>query len=200
VVLVIVLWSFLLGWGLSLAMGAPQVAMAQMPSAESTASRPTPIDRVPTDLNLAVETYQTVCGSCHVAIPPQLLPTQRWVEIMENPVQHFGVNLRTPRQAGRNVPPVTNIDIRLMWDYMQFASRRYREENDPLPTRVADSRFFWAVHPRVAETCRVAAADPTAAPDISCPDRATVQSCVGCHPAARQFNYAELTPAWENSL
>ena len=46
------------------------------------------------------KTYREECGSCHVAYPPQLLPTASWKEMMASLDRHFGSDASLePRQA-----------------------------------------------------------------------------------------------------
>ncbi|NEO85607.1 MAG: hypothetical protein F6J87_15355 [Spirulina sp. SIO3F2] len=175
--LLIVVWSLLIALGLTFALGAQQGAIAKG------------VDVVPERVQNAQDVYLDSCTRCHVPVPPELLPTRRWAEILENPESHFGVNLRQSNRS-LGVPPLSNIEIRLMWDYVQRASRSYRED-ELLPTQVKDSRFFWALHPKVKDVCQRGA--------IDCPNRISVQTCATCHTAAPQFDYRQLTPEWDNS-
>lgn len=184
--LLVVMLSLLLGLGLAVVLNGHPIAIA----ANATLSQPKAIDAVTEKTQRSQQIYLQSCATCHVPIPPELLPTQSWAEILENPEQHFGANLRLPDRR-RNAFPVTNVDIRLMWDYVQGASRSY-PENDVLPSRVRDSRFFRALHPKVGELCTQE--------EYPCPKRVTIQTCVTCHTAAQRFDYAQLTPEWDESL
>lgn len=148
------------------------------------------IDVIPEQLEFAQEAYLGSCASCHVPVPPQLLPTQRWAEILENPEHHFGVNLRRTSRLRDGVPPLSNVAIRLIWDYAQQSSRRY-PETEVLPSQVRNSRFFWAIHPKVSAAC--------GSDEIDCPERISLQTCTSCHTAARQFDYRPLKPDWANA-
>ncbi|MEM8640367.1 MAG: hypothetical protein AAGG51_16360 [Cyanobacteria bacterium P01_G01_bin.54] len=178
-------WSLLLGLGLVWAWWATQgiAVAAELPYSQG-------VDVIPEQLELSQNTYFSSCAGCHVPIPPQLLPTQRWAEILENPESHFGVNLRRTRQIRRDIPPLSNIAIRLIWDYARQSSRLYRED-EVLPSRVRDSRFFWALHPKIRQVC--------GEDEIDCPERISVQTCTSCHTAAEQFDYRALKPDWANS-
>jgi len=147
------------------------------------------LDPVPPEFALRQQVYVERCGSCHVAIPPALLPRERWEELIQRPEQHFGVNLR---QSHGDIRALSNIDIRLMWDYIRATSRNAQTRETP-PTQVSSSRFFRALHPKIAESCRTLAG-------INCPDRITVQTCGVCHPQATDYDYRTLAPGWELGL
>lgn len=168
-----------IGFGLAIAL-QPTPVIAQGVKA---------LDPVPSEFALRQQVYVERCGSCHVAIPPALLPQERWRELIQRPEQHFGVNLR---QSQGNIPPLSNIDIRLMWDYLQATSRNF-QNRETLPTQLSGSRFFRALHPKVAESCRTIAG-------INCPDRIAVQTCGVCHPQATDYDYRTLAPGWELGL
>lgn len=182
--LLLVVGSLLCGLGLSVVLNMNEGAIAQ----PLTIASPKAVDAVTERTQRSQQAYLQNCASCHIPIPPELLPTQSWADILENPEQHFGVNLRQPDRR-RGTLPITNVDIRLMWDYVQGASRT-SPNNDVPPSRVRDSRFFAALHPKVATLC---------AEGFPCPKRVTIQTCVTCHTAAQQFDYSQLTPEWEVS-
>ncbi|MDB9495418.1 cytochrome C [Spirulina major CS-329] len=169
-----------LGLGLAIALH-PQPVQAAIDPTKS-------VDPVPEELTLERDIYVERCGSCHVAVPPALLPRERWVELLENPMQHFGVNLR--RSQG-NLPPISNIDVRLMWDYVRNFSRPAGRE-ETLPSTLSASRFFRALHPKVGDYCRQNEA-------LSCPPTVSVQTCVLCHTNARAYDYQTLAPVWEDA-
>lgn len=175
----LLIWGILIGFGLAIAL-QPAPVIAQGVKA---------LDPVPPEFALRQQVYVERCGSCHVAIPPALLPRERWEELLQRPEQHFGVNLR---QSQSNIRALSNIDIRLMWDYIRATSRN-AQDRETLPTQVSGSRFFRALHPKVAESCRTLAG-------VNCPDRITVQTCGICHPQASDYDYRTLAPGWELGL
>ncbi|MBE9169960.1 cytochrome C [Pleurocapsales cyanobacterium LEGE 06147] len=117
------------------------------------------------------ELYLENCASCHIPIPAEVLPTETWQQILENPQQHYGESL--PRMIGLN--------IRLIWNYLRTFSRPLLPE-EPKPEYVTNSRYFKALHPQV---------------DL--PQPVTHQSCILCHPGAQQLDYRTLSPEWEGS-
>ncbi len=118
-------------------------------------------------LRLGAELYVKRCGSCHLAVPPQTLPTETWRVLIQD-ANHYGVML----------PPIPRLDFNLIWPYLQTYSRSTRP-GESRPFRVGQSRFFRILHPGV---------------EISQP--VTLNSCLSCHPAAQQLDYAKLAPNW----
>ncbi|MEM1367239.1 MAG: cytochrome C, partial [Cyanobacteria bacterium P01_H01_bin.15] len=104
------------------------------------------------------------CGTCHIPIPPEVLPTETWERILENPGDHYGQRLEPP------VGPV----ILLMWNYLRTFSRSVLEK-ESVPAFVSKSRYFRALHPQVSF------ADPV-----------SHRTCYECHPGAQQLNYRQI--------
>ncbi|RMG10927.1 MAG: diheme cytochrome C, partial [Cyanobacteria bacterium J055] len=68
----LILWSFCIGWALS------QAAQGQLP--------PTPpaigtVDPTPPNYRVGEQLYVEHCGSCHVALPPAVMPTTTWRDL-----------------------------------------------------------------------------------------------------------------------
>lgn len=166
--LLLLVWSICLGWGLSLAM-----TVSAQPSlvAQATSTEPGTVDPVSARHQLGKELYLENCASCHMAIPPEVLPTETWRRILLEPDQHYGTQIQ------KLIGP----SLLVMWDYLRTFSRP-EVPNKQLPYRISDSRFFKALHPRVKFTQPV-----------------KPSSCVSCHPGVAQYNYRRLTPEWENS-
>ncbi|MDB9314214.1 cytochrome C [Spirulina sp. CS-785/01] len=160
--LLIVAWSLIFGLGMARALaGDTMVNKAMVNKA---------IDPVPNELQLAQEVYLEKCGSCHIALPPETMPTQTWQELLQNPQNHYGVNLD---------PQLISADILVMWNYVRQFSRSLEEEEDP-PFRLRDSSFFTALHPKVEFNQPI-----------------SPKGCVSCHPGARGFNFRRLSPDWD---
>lgn len=149
------LWSVALGWGLAI---APQVAAIGT------------TDPVTGSQKLGQELYLENCATCHIALPPAVLPAETWRQLLQDP-QHYGTELTLLVDPPRL----------LVWNYLRAFSRLQSKEEE-VPYRVAQSRFFKALHPRV-----------------KLPAPATASSCVTCHPGAAEYNFRELTAEWQNS-
>lgn len=149
-------WAILLGGGMA-------KVLAQTPPVTTT-------DPVPEQYQLGQSLYLEHCGSCHIAIPPAVFPTQTWQELLENRDSHYGVSL----------PRIIGPELITMWNYLQVFSRSLGDEEFGIPFRFEGSRYFKALHP-----------------DVPLSDSISVDSCVTCHPASAQFNFRQLSPDWE---
>jgi len=127
VVLVVLVWSLTLGWGLAQASAPSSAAVTTVAS----------LDVIPERFQLGEQLYLRECSSCHIAPSPAVLPTQSWAQILVQP-QHYGVQ----------ITPLQNPALNLMWNYVQFTSRSGLP-NEAVPQRIQDSRFFGALHPEV---------------------------------------------------
>jgi len=123
-----------------------------------------------TNLETGKQLYLENCASCHIPIPPEVLPTETWKEILENPQNHYGTSVE-------NLVRISQV---IIWQYMMTFSRPLRPlENQP--SYVNQSRYFYALHPRV-----------------KLPDLINTKSCLVCHPGAQQLNYQQLSPELED--
>jgi mono/diheme cytochrome c family protein len=159
--LIILAWSLSMGWLLTLANGVQGAS----PSSEIGT-----VDIVPTQYQLGQQLYLENCSSCHIAIPPAVLPSQTWKNLLQDS-QHYGSQLK----------PLVDPPRVLVWKYLSAFSRPLLQDEET-PYRVSSSRYFKALHPRVKFSSPV-----------------QLGSCVTCHPSATNFNFRRLTSEWENS-
>ena len=155
--LIVLVWSLAMGWLLSLA----SHIQAATPVGNSEIGT---VDVVPVKYQLGQELYIENCSTCHIAIPPQVLPTQTWKNLLLDN-QHYGVTLK----------PLVDPQRLLVWRYLSTFSRpRFKEESTPY--RVRSSRFFKALHPGVKFSQPV-----------------QINNCASCHPSAKEFNFRRLS-------
>jgi hypothetical protein len=151
----ILIWSLTVGWGVAYALGNSSQGKA--------------IDYVLERYQLGQKIYLENCSSCHIAIPPAVLPSETWRQILQDPQRHYGTQL----------PALIKPKILLMWQYLQTYSRPvYGDE--AVPYRLQNSRYFKALHPKV---------------DL--PENVRPQTCITCHPNASQFDFLTLSPKWQ---
>jgi hypothetical protein len=161
-VLVISLTSFC-GWALT----QLDSSLAVTPTTKTTLGT---VDVVPKDLKLAQETYLARCATCHVGIPPAVLPSESWKTILQDST-HYGVPWE----------PLRNPDLALAWKYTRTGSRPLNPD-EQIPYRIRTSRYFKILHPKVKLT------EPIA-----------VGTCVSCHIGAPKFNFRDLSPQWQDA-
>ena len=152
---VLALWTLTLGFG---------AAFALDQGSKST-------DPLPSRYEVGYDLYLEACTSCHLPIPPAVMPLQTWKQLLEQPEKHYGVSL-----TGFN-----RLTQRLLWDYLSSFSRSL-SPNEPVPLYSEQSRYFKALHPRV-----------------TLPQPTTPRTCVVCHPNAADFDYRTLAPEWEDA-
>lgn len=132
--LLLLLWSIILGVGL---------AQATIPASVETIAQvtnPAPeglVDLVPERYQFGQELYLENCATCHVGLPPATMPTESWREILTKPY-HYGVE----------ITPLTQPALQIAWNYVSFYSRPLRED-EPTPFRLKSSRYFKVLHPKV---------------------------------------------------
>ncbi|WP_218080541.1 diheme cytochrome c [Anthocerotibacter panamensis] len=117
---------------------------------------------------LAEQIYMQHCAACHVALPPEVLPSQTWRDLLSES-GHYG----------RTLPPINSLERQLIYLYLKDFSRPTKE-GEPTPYLVSDSRFFKALHPKVA-----------------LPSPLNLESCISCHAKAPMGDYQvapESTP------
>jgi cytochrome c553 len=152
--LLLLLWSIILGWGMAQA-AAPTIGT---------------VDVVPSRYQFGQQTYLATCATCHVGLPPAVMPTQTWADLLQDS-QHYGTELT----------PLKEPYLTAVWKYISTYSRPILR-NESIPYRLYQSRYFKALHPKV-----------------QIPRTVTVGSCIACHPAASQFDFRSLTPEWQDA-
>jgi hypothetical protein len=157
--IVVLVWSLAMGWLLAHSTNA----IAATPSAEIGT-----VDVIPAQYQLGQELYLENCSSCHLGIPPSVLPTQTWKNLLED-TQHYGIQIK----------PLVDPPRLLVWRYLSAFSR-VQLQDEQTPYRVNDSRYFKALHPKV-----------------KLPNPVQVSSCVTCHPSASDFNFRKLSSEWD---
>ncbi len=121
-----------------------------------------------TQSQLEQAAYVQSCGTCHLALPAEVLPTQSWRQIIQEP-SHYG----------QTIEPPTGAQLQLVWGYLRPNSRS-TFEGESVPFRLEKSRYFKALHPDVT---------------FVAPIRAT--GCIDCHPQAELGNFYTLTSEWQ---
>lgn len=128
------------------------------------------VDPVPTTYWLGRDLYREACGTCHVAIPPEVLPIQTWQELLVSE-QHYG----------KVIQPLPRGTVNIAWKYIRDYSRTLRQEEE-IPFRLDKSRFFRSLHP-----------------NVPFPEPVRVAQCATCHPRAEFFNFRLFNDAKQPS-
>jgi hypothetical protein len=146
---------------------APAVAQTSRPASPSPVGT---VDVVPPGLKFAQELYLERCATCHIGLPPAVLPAESWKGILEEDSNHYGAPWT----------PLQNPELGLIWRYVRAFSGPLSAD-ETVPYRVERSRYFKILHPRVKF------AEPV-----------NPGTCVSCHPSAAQFNFRKLSAQWQD--
>ena len=117
------------------------------------------VDPVDPRYDAGYSVYIEQCATCHVALPPGVLPVESWQAIVLDPA-HYGVSLG-----------LTQFDQQLILNYLQPYSRR-QIDSGAIPYRLRDSNYFQALHPKV-----------------ELPTPLNLRSCASCHINANEQDY-----------
>lgn len=107
--------------------------------------------------------YARHCGTCHLALPAEVMPSQTWERLLADP-DHYG----------QRIQPPLGVDLQLAWSYLRPNSRPV-QQGELVPFRLPDSRFFQALHP-----------------DVTFPYPPRVTTCIDCHPQAELGDFFSL--------
>jgi Dihaem cytochrome c len=168
ILLLVLMWCACLGIGLAQAIEPPG-KLLPVNRPETAAVEVGTVDVIPDRYKPGHELYLQNCATCHIGIPPAVLPSETWKDLLQDE-QHYGATLK----------PIVGLNRTLLWNYLKTFSRLRSPEEERTPYRVADSRYFRALHPAV-----------------NLPRKFSLESCVTCHPGAGQFNFRQLSAAAE---
>jgi hypothetical protein len=170
--LLLLLWSLCLGWGLAVASEPRPVNLVAQKTTIPDAETPPikTVDVVTKQYQLGQQLYLENCATCHLALPPAVMPTQTWQQLLQD-TQHYGVTLNQ----------LSGPYLQVVWEYVRTYSRPLMAEEE-VPYRVYQSHIFKALHPKV-----------------KLPSRLGLSSCVSCHPGADKYDFRSLSAEWQNA-
>ena len=181
----LLLWSLCLGIGLAQAIEPLKPAAIPLQKRDSTTQLVTPsdatkpatptaaigtVDVVPERYKLGQQLYLENCATCHIALSPAVMPSQTWRSLLQD-ANHYGVTIK----------PLGNPEVQIVWKYLRDYSRPLGAE-EPVPYRVSQSSTFKLLHPRV-----------------KFPERASLITCISCHPGAGTYDFRSLSAEWQNA-
>lgn len=177
-IILLLLWSICLGIGMAQATEPNTVdpfgrskTVAQAASAEPKKDGAIgTVDVVPARFQQGQSLYLENCATCHIGIPPAVMPTQTWQQLIQDS-EHYGVTIQ----------PLRTPQIQILWQYLREYSRPLAD-GETTPYRIQQSRIFTALHPRVNFT-----------------EKPTLNGCVSCHPGAGAYDFRSLTAEWQNA-
>lgn len=111
--------------------------------------------------------WQTECGSCHMAYPPQLLTAENWRQMMKGLDRHFGANATLDAKE--------NAEILAFLE--RYAAREQRYSANTL--RISDTAWFQRKHREVSNS------------DWSHAKVKSRANCTACHVTAERGDWSE---------
>ncbi|MDX2228949.1 MAG: diheme cytochrome C [Leptolyngbyaceae cyanobacterium bins.349] len=178
-VLLLIVWSICLGMGLAQATeprptevtGAAETLAQAVPTLEvANPGAIGTVDVVPPRLQAGQTLYLENCATCHIGIPPAVMPSQTWQQLIQDS-EHYGATIQ----------PLRSPEIQILWQYLREYSRPLAD-GESTPYRIQQSRIFRAIHPRVTFA-----------------EKVTLTSCNSCHPGADVYDFRRLTAEWQNA-
>ncbi|PZV15832.1 MAG: diheme cytochrome C [Leptolyngbya sp.] len=182
--ILLLLWSLCLGLGLAQAIEPLKPAAIPFQERDSTAQFVPPSDSTKPDSTAAIGTVDVVperyklgqqlylenCATCHLGLPPAVLPTQTWRSLLQD-ADHYGATIK----------PLESPEVQIVWQYLRDYSRPLAAE-ESVPYRIYQSSIFQSLHPRV-----------------KFPERASLTTCISCHPGAGAYDFRRLSAEWQNA-
>jgi hypothetical protein len=162
--LLLLLWSSILAWSLTF--------FTQPVQSQTVTNTPVvgTVDVIPQRYQLGQQLYLENCATCHIGIPPAVLPTETWADLIQD-AQHYGVQIK----------PLIDPQRLIVWEYLRTFSRVRSQYEERTPYRIAQSRYFKALHP-----------------EVKLPQSIPMASCITCHPGADKYDFRSLSAEWQN--
>lgn len=111
--------------------------------------------------------WQTECGSCHMAYPPQLLTAENWRQMMKGLDRHFGANATLDAKEG----------VEILAFLERYAARDQKYSANTL--RITDTAWFQRKHREVSNS------------DWSHAKVKSRSNCTACHVTAERGDWSE---------
>ena len=95
-------------------------------------------------------TYVQECGSCHMAYPPSLAPSPRWIAIMDGLPDHFGEDATLEPGLMSRIRAYLTMNAAEKWDTR--AARELQGSNPLDPLRPTATPFWIRMHQGIPES------------------------------------------------
>jgi cytochrome b len=95
-------------------------------------------------------TYEQECGSCHMAYPPSLAPSARWIAILANLSDHFGEDASLKPDVAAQIRAYLTTNAAEKWDTR--AAHELQGSNPLDPLRLTATPFWIRMHQGIPES------------------------------------------------
>ncbi len=124
--------------------------------------------------------YQEECGSCHMAYPPALLPTQSWEVMMGNLDDHFGENAELEQEDQDAVLAILRKHSRPVPAQAWYAPTPWGNRATSFPLRISELPRFRHEHDEIPYWMVK-----------NNPQVGSYSKCEACHTKAEQYSFQE---------
>ena len=93
--------------------------------------------------------YARECGSCHMAYPPSLAPTRRWIAILADLSDHFGEDASLAPGVAAHLRAYLTMNSAERWDTR--AAHELAHSNPEDPFRLTATPFWTRTHRRIPD-------------------------------------------------
>jgi cytochrome b len=94
-------------------------------------------------------TYAQECGSCHMAYPPSLAPSWRWIAILADLSDHFGEDASLEPDVAARIRAYLTKNSAEKWDTR--AAHELQRSNPEDPLRLTATPFWTRVHRQIPD-------------------------------------------------
>jgi cytochrome b len=94
--------------------------------------------------------YAEECGSCHMAYPPSLAPSGRWIAILANLSDHFGEDASLKPDVVAQIRAYLTMNAAEKWDTR--AAHELQRSNPQDPLRLTATPFWLRMHRGIPES------------------------------------------------
>jgi cytochrome b len=94
--------------------------------------------------------YAQECGSCHMAYPPSLAPSSRWIAILANLSDHFGEDASLEPDVAAQIRAYLTMNSAEKWDTR--AAHEFARVDPKDPLRLTATPFWMHMHRRIPES------------------------------------------------
>ena len=148
----------------------PPVVVAAASAAPTSTAPASTVSVTPVAVSVptAEETFNSECGACHMAFPPQFLPARSWQAIMAGLPTHFGENASLDPDTERQISEY------LVANAAGTGSPVFRGlDSNAAPLRITETPFWIRLHHELRASV------------FDRPDVKSKSNCVACHGAGR---------------
>ena len=119
------------------------------------------------------------CGGCHIAFPPQMLPSRSWTKLMGDLANHFGENASLDQAVQDDI--ATYLAAHAADAPATKGGARFTKgvSADSVPLRITDTPYWKREHNEIAASC------------FSDPKIKSKANCISCHRTADKGEFLE---------